>query len=310
MKQDFLWVEKYRPKTVEECILPAGIKNTFLDMQKQGNVPNLLLAGGPGVGKTSVVQALFDSLNCDYTIIPASTKGNIDTLRTEITSFASSMSFKGKRKYVILDEADYLTHVTQPALRNVMNEFARNCGFVLTVNYLNKIIEPLQSRCSVIEFNIPKNDKPKLAREFFLRVQDILNHEGIQYNKEALATVINKYFPDWRRILNELQRYSVSGNIDTGILSLHTVSIQELVDYLKLKNFTKVRQWIAENLNNDQQVIFRTFYDESKEFFTLEYIPELVVILAKYQHYGAFSLDAEINLAAAMTEIMVTANWK
>ncbi len=226
MKEEFLFVEKYRPKTIEECILPIGIKTTFLNMQKQGEVPNLLLAGGPGVGKTSVVQALFENLQCDYTIIPASIKGNIDTLRNEIASFASSMSFKGKRKYVILDEADYLTHATQPALRNVMNDFARNCGFVLTVNYLNKIIVPLQSRCSVIEFNIPKEDRPELAKDFFYRVRYILDEENVKYNKSVLVAVIEKYFP--LQVLEDVNPRLVNTIHSTG----HLISTQSFKDFL------------------------------------------------------------------------------
>ena len=306
----FLWTEKYRPKTVADCILPDSIKTTFQEFVKQGSIPNLLLVGNAGTGKTSVARAMLEELNCDYVVINGSLNGQIEDLRTTIMGYASSVSFKGGRKYIILDEADYLTHHTQPALRNFMEEFSKNCGFILTANYRNKIIEPLQSRCSVIEFQISKDEAPKLAMTFMKRVQMILENEKVVYDKTAVIALIKKHFPDWRRVLNELQRYSVTGKIDAGVMAnFRADSIKELIGYMKKKDFTNVRKWVGENLNNDEELIYRELYDTASSLFQPAYIPELVLILAKYMYQAGFSVDPEINFTAAMVEIMMTSQW-
>jgi DNA polymerase III delta prime subunit len=280
-------------------------------MVQQGNVPNLLLVGPSGTGKTTVARAVLEELDADYVLINGSLKGNIDTLRTDISNYASTVSFNGGRKYVILDEADHLTYATQPALRNFMEQFARNCGFVLTANYPNKIIEPLHSRSAVIAFNISKNDAPHLAAQFLKRVTEILNGEKVSFSKDAVVAIINRYFPDWRRMLNELQRYSVVGQIDESVVSrLSDSSIKDLMQALKDKSFTKVRRWASENLNNDQDTLYWLFYNDAYEYFSPQYVPELVLTLAKYQYQGGFSRNPEINFVAAMTEIMVMATWK
>lgn len=249
MLEDYLFVEKYRPKRVVDTILPCDLKNTFQGFVDSGNIPNLTLAGNAGVGKTTVARAMLEELGCDYIIINGSMNGNIDTLRNEILQFASSVSLTGGRKYVILDEADYLNpNSTQPSLRNFMEEFSKNCGFILTCNYKNRIIPPLQSRALVIDFNIPKKEMAKLAAQFMKRVDVILKTENIEYDKHAVAAVIQKFFPDWRRVLNELQRYSVNGKIDTGILTnFETVSVKEVLQYCKDKNLEGIRKWIHEN---------------------------------------------------------------
>lgn len=302
-----LWVERYRPKTVAETILPADLKATFQQFVDNKSVPNLILAGPAGVGKTTIAKAMLEQLECDYIIINGSLNGNIDTLRNEILNFASSVSLMGGRKYVILDEADYLNaNSTQPALRNFMEEFSKNCGFILTCNFVNRLIEPLHSRCSVINFKIEKKQMPKLAMEFMKRVQQILDKELIEYEDKVVAEVITKHFPDWRRVLNELQRYSATGKIDSGILSnLEEVSIKELIKHMKDKDFTNVRKWIGQNSDSDQVSLFRTLYSTASEHIQRGSIPQLVLILGKYQYQSAFVADPEINLAACMVEIMV-----
>lgn len=310
--ENFLWVEKYRPRTISDCILPSDLKQTFEQFISQGNVPNLLLAGKPGVGKTTVARALLEQLKADYMVINGSMNGNIDTLRVEIKNFASSVSLMGGRKYVILDEADYLNaNSTQPALRNFMEEFSRNCGFILTCNYKNRIIEPLQSRCGVIDFKISGKDAPKLAKQFHMRVAKILEMEGVAFDNAVVAQLISKHFPDWRRILNELQRYGVNGKIDAGILSrLDDIGIATLVDDMKAKNYSNVRKWVGENSDVDCNVLFRKFYDEAAAMFKPQSVPQLVLILADYQYKAAFVADPEINLAACMAEIMVQCEFK
>jgi DNA polymerase III delta prime subunit len=312
MNSDFLWVEKYRPKTIADTILPAQLKATFQQFVDQKNIPNLILAGSAGVGKTTVARAMLEELGCDYIIINGSLNGNIDTLRNDIQSFASAVSLSGGRKYVILDEADYLNaNSTQPALRNFMEEFSRNCGFILTCNYSNRIIAPLHSRCSVIDFKISKADIAKLASQFFKRVTGILDAEKVEFDKGTVAEIINKFYPDWRRVLNELQRYSATGSIDTGILvNLEKVSIDELLDHMKNKNYTAVRAWVGKNLDNDQTGIFRTLYDSSADFITPRSIPQLVQILSQYQYQAAFAADQEINMAACLAEIMINCEFK
>ena len=253
MLEEFLWVEKYRPKTIEEVILPVELKQTFQQFVDQKNIPNLILSGSSGVGKTTVARAMLEQLGCDYIIINGSMNGNIDTLRNEILNFASSVSLSGGRKYVILDEADYLNpNSTQPALRNFMEEFSKNCGFILTCNFKNRIIEPLHSRCSVIDFKITKKDMAKLANHFFKRVHNILEIENVEFDKQVVAEIIQKFFPDWRRVINELQRYSATGKIDSGILTnLQQTSIKELIDMIKDKNYTNMRKWVKNNLDTD-----------------------------------------------------------
>ena len=312
MNEEFLWVEKYRPNTVADTILPEELKQTFQQFVDQGNIPNLLLTGGAGVGKTTIARAMLEELDCDYIVINGSMNGNIDTLRNDILTFASSVSLQGGRKYVILDEADYLKpQSTQPALRNFMEEFSKNCGFILTCNFKNRIIDPLHSRCSVIEFKIANNDKPAMAQQMFKRVLNILKSEDIEYDQEAVVEVITKYFPDNRRTLNELQRYSVTGKIDSGILSnFKETSLNSLVDFLKEKNFTGVRKWVAENTDVDQSELYRQIYDTCSQYLQNASVPQLVLILADYQYKAAFVADNEINTTACLTEIMVNCEFK
>jgi DNA polymerase III delta prime subunit len=311
MKDDFLWVEKYRPHKIEDCILPESLKATFSEFVKQGNIPNLLLTGSQGTGKTTVARAMCEELGLDYIEINGSMNGGIDTLRTEIKNFASTISFTGTRKMVILDEADYLNaQSTQPALRNFMEEFSKNCGFILTCNFKNRIIEPLHSRCSIIEFKIPSSQKPKLAAQFHKRACGILEQEGIEFDKAVVAEVITKHFPDWRRVLNELQRYSVTGKIDSGILSnLGEENFKGLVDLLKNKRFNDMRKWVAENLDTEPTAFFRKFYDLSSTYMKPNSIPQLVLLLGRYQYQSAFVADQEINTVAFLTEVMVDAEW-
>ena len=309
---EFLWVEKYRPKTIDDCILPEGLKQTFRQFVINGEISNLLLTGTAGVGKTTVAKAMLEQIGADYIVINGSMNGNIDTLRNDIQQFASSVSFTGGRKYVILDEADYLNaNSTQPALRNFMEEFSRNCGFILTCNFKHRIIEPLHSRCSVVEFRISKEDLPKLAVQFFKRTVGILAKEGVEYDKAVVADLINRHVPDWRRVLNELQRYSVNGKIDSGIfVNLSDDSFKSLVGYVKAKNFTEMRKWVGENSDTDTTGLFRKFYDLAYQYIKPTSIPELVLIIAKYQYQDAFVVDHEINLAAFLTECMINIEFQ
>lgn len=307
MREEFLWVEKYRPKAIDDCILPQELKETFNSFVSKGEIPNLILCGTAGVGKTTVARAMLEQIDADYIVINGSMNGNIDTLRTEIMQFASTVSFSGGRKYVILDEADYLNaNSTQPALRNFMEEFSKNCGFILTCNFVNRIIDPLHSRCSVINFNISKNDLPKLAAGFFKRVIGILNNEKVEFDKAVVAELVNKHVPDWRRVINELQRYSHNGKIDAGIfVNLGEESFKTLIGFLKAKNFSEIRKWVAENADSDSSSLFRKLYDSAYIHVKPSSIPELVLILADYQYKAAFVADNEINLVAALTQIMV-----
>lgn len=311
-RTDFLWTEKYRPQTIDEAILPADLTATFQQFVNDREVPNLLLTGRAGVGKTTAAKAVLNQLGCDYIVINGSLNGNIDTLRNEIQSFASSVSFTGGRKYVILDEADYLNpNSTQPALRNFMEEFAKNCGFILTCNYRNRIIPELHSRCSVVEFKIPNAEKPKLASRFYKRMVDVLTAEHIEFDSKALAGVVEKHFPDFRRTLNELQRYAATGKIDTGILAnIQETSLKELIAALKKKEFSTVRKWVAENSDIDPTTLFRRFYDSANEVMKTSSIPQLVLILADYQYKQAFVADHEINMVAFLTEVMVECEFK
>jgi DNA polymerase III delta prime subunit len=309
--EHLLWVEKYRPAKIEDCILPDGIKETFQEFVKRKEIPNLLLSGTAGVGKTTVAKALCNEVGCDYIIINGSDESGIDVLRNKIKNYASSVSLMGGRKVVIIDEADYLNpNSTQPALRGAIEEFASNCSFIFTCNFKNRIIDPIHSRCSVIDFKI-NGSKPKLAAQLFKRVENILSQEGVTYDKEVVAAVITKHFPDNRRILNELQRYSVAGTIDKGILaSVSDIQLADLLRALKEKDFASARKWVTNNLDNDPARIFRKLYDSLYESLKPQSVPQLVLILAKYQYQAAFVADSEINLIACLTEIMVDCEFK
>ena len=310
--EDFLWVEKYRPKTIRDCILPDELKKTFGLFVQDKHIPNMILSGGPGVGKTTVAKAMIDEIGSTYMMINGSEESGIDVLRTKIKNFASTVSLEGGRKYLIIDEADYLNpQSTQPALRGFMEEFHKNCGFILTCNFKNRLIPPLHSRCSVVDFIIPNEQKPKLASRFFARVGDILNSEGVKFDPKAVTELMNKLFPDWRRVLNELQRYSASGQIDAGVLvNLSENNLNELYGHLKDKNITEVRKWIVNNLDNDPVRIFRRIYDSLYDYLDSSTIPHAVVILGEYQFKSAFVADQEINLLAFFTELMGQVKFK
>ena len=310
--ETFLWVEIYRPKDIESCVLPKNLKDTLNDFVSEGNVPNLILSGTSGVGKTTAAKVILDEMGSTHMMINGSEESGIDVLRTKIKNFASTVSLHGGRKYLILDEADYLNpQSTQPALRGFMEEFHNNCGFILTCNYKNRLIPPLHSRCSVVDFSIPNSEKQQLAAEFMQRVMAILEYEKVIYDKRVVAEVINKYFPDWRRVLNELQRYSVSGRIDAGILvDIAEVNIKELMNSMKNKEFTNVRKWVVNNLDNDTVRLFRRIYDSLYDYVDGSSIPHVVVILGEYQYKSAFVADQEINLMACFTEIMARAKFK
>ena len=310
--ETFLWVELYRPKDIESCVLPNSLKNTLTDFINEGNIPNLILSGTSGVGKTTAAKAMLDELGSTYMMINGSEESGIDVLRTKIKNFASTVSLHGGRKYIILDESDYLNpQSTQPALRGFMEEFHKNCGFIFTCNYKNRMIEPLHSRCSVIDFTIPKSEKPNLASEFMKRMVSILQNENVEYDKKVLVEVIQRHFPDWRRILNELQRYSISGKIDAGILvDMAEINIKEVMKFMKEKEFTNVRRWVVNNLDMDSVRLFRSIYDNLYTFLDHSSIPHVVCILAEYQHKAAFAADQEINLLACLTEIMARGKFK
>ena len=311
---DFIWVEKYRPKTIDDCILPENIKKTFREFLNKGEIPNMLLAGPPGVGKTTVAKALCNELGVDYYVINGSDEGRfLDTVRTNAKNFAStvSLSSDAKHKIIIIDEADNTTSDVQLLLRASIEEFSKNCRFIFTCNYKNKIIEPLHSRCAVIEFSIKGKEKQEIAAAFFQRLNFILDEERCEADKKVLVELINKHFPDWRRILNECQRYSVGGKIDSGILAAFSdVAIDELIKNLKEKNFSEVRKWVNSNMDNDITVLLRRIYDNLYTSLVPSTIPAAVLVLAKYQYQAAFVADQEINMLACLTEIMVECKFK
>ena len=311
---DFIWVEKYRPKTIEECILPESIKKTFSEFLNKGEIPNMLLAGPPGVGKPTVAKALCNELGVDYYVINGSDEGRfLDTVRNNAKNFAStvSLSSEAKHKVIIIDEADNTGNDVQLLLRAFIEEFASNCRFIFTCNYKNKILEPLHSRCAVIEFGIKGKEKQEIAAQFFKRINFILDAERCEADKKVLAQLINKHFPDWRRVLNELQRYSVSGKIDSGILAAFSdIAVNDLIKNLKTKNFAEVRKWVVANMDNDSSVLFRRIYDSLYESLIPNTIPAAVLVIAKYQYQVAFVADQEINMLACLTEIMVECEFK
>jgi DNA polymerase III delta prime subunit len=312
MRTDFLWVEQYRPKTIDDCILPTSLKTLFTSFIKKGELTNLLLSGTPGIGKTTVAKVICDQLNCDSIMINGSEEGGIDVLRNKIKNFASTVSLSGGKKVVILDEADYLNpQSTQPALRGFIEEFHTNCRFILTCNFKNRIIEPLHSRFSNIEFRISPKDKPRLASKLFERAIFILKEQNVNYEEKVLAELIKKYFPDFRKVINELQRYSVSGSIDAGILvNISNENLKSLMAHLKSKDFGNMRKWVINNLDNDPVRIFRSIYDNLYETLQPETIPHAVLILADYQYKSAFVADQELNFVACLTELMSQVKFK
>jgi DNA polymerase III delta prime subunit len=310
MSQDFLWVEKYRPQTIEECILPEHLKKTFKEMVSVGELQNMMFTGTAGLGKTTVAKALCNELDLDYLLINGSEEGNIDTLRGKIKNFATTVSLTGGKKVVILDEADYLNpQSTQPALRGFIEQFSDNCRFILTCNFKNRIIEPLHSRCGVYEFNTSKKDLVSLADQFFKRLKTILTNEGIEFNAEQIAPHIIKHAPDWRRVINEIQRRSVLG-FDVGSGSDLSGSFESLFGFLKEKDFKSMRRWVVDNIDIDATAIFRGIYDQMNDKVKPQSIPQLVITLADYQYKNAFVSDHELNIVACLTEVMANVDFK
>jgi DNA polymerase III delta prime subunit len=314
MSENFLWVERYRPKKVEDCILPEDTKKTFLDFINKGEIPNLLLSGPPGIGKTTIAKALCEQLGADYYVINGSDEGRfLDTVRNQAKNFASTVSLQGngRHKVIIVDESDNTTSDVQLLLRANIEAFYNNCRFIFTCNYKNKIIEPLHSRCAVIDFTIKGKQKAQLAGAFFKRLQTILDQERIEYDQKVLAELVSKHFPDFRRVLNECQRYATGGKIDTGILaSFSDISVNELIKNLKEKNFPEVRKWVVSNLDNDATSLLRRIYDACYDALVPSSIPAAVLVIAKYQYQCAFVADQEINLLAALTELMCECEFK
>jgi len=309
---EFLWVEKYRPQTIKDCILPVSLKKSFEDMVAKGEPQNLLLAGSAGTGKTTVARALCNDIGVDNIIINCSENGNIDTLRTDIRQFASTVSLSESKKTVILDEFDYSNAQSiQPALRGAIEEFSNNCRFIITCNYKNRIIQPIHSRCTCIDFAISSSDKPEIAKQLLDRCEFILTNEKVKYDKKVLSQLIIKHFPDFRRIINELQRYSASGVIDAGILAnLKDIEIKTLISSMKIRDFSGVRKWVVNNLDNSQTELFRKIYDSLYDSLVPSSVPEAVLVLAEYQYKSGFVADQEINTVACMTELMMRCEFK
>ena len=312
MSEHMLWVEKYRPQTIEDCILNDNLKKTFQEFVNKKEIPNLLLCGTAGVGKTTVARALCNEIGCDYIIINGSDENGVDAVRNKIKNYASSMSLTGGRKVIILDEADYLTPEAQAGLRGAIEEFSENCSFIFTCNFKARLIDALHSRCSVIDFSLKGDEKVKMATQMFKRLTNILTQEGIEYDKQVLAKIVERYFPDYRRTLNELQRYSTAGNIDAGVLSqVNDVrKLDELIRTIKEKDFSAMRKWVVLNSDVDPSRVFRNIYDALTEYLKSDSIPAAIVTLAKYQYQAAFVADQEINLVACLTELMVECEVK
>lgn len=308
--EHLLWTEKYRPQTVGDCILPERLKKPFQEYVNQKQIPNLLLSGGAGVGKTTIAKAMCNEIGCDFMVINGSDESGIDVFRNKIKNYASSMSLSGGRKVIIIDEADYLNpNSTQPALRNAIEEFASNCSFIFTCNYKTRIIEPLHSRCAVIDFALKNGENAKMASAFFKRVQSILRSEKVEFEDAVVAELIKKHFPDNRRIINELQRYSQFGKIDTGILSqIGNIQIAEIIKFVAAKDFGAIRKWVATS-GVDANTVFRQIYDALYDSVKPQSIPQAVLILADYQYKNAFVADTEINLVACLTELMVNCEF-
>ena len=307
MSESLLWVEKYRPRTIEDCILPETIKKTLRDVVSQNKIPNMMFTGTSGIGKTTAARAICNETQADYLIINGSDEGRmIDTLRTKLTQFCSTISLSGSRKVVIIDEADYMNaDSVQPAMRNFTERFADNCSFIFTCNYKNRIIEPIHSRCAVIDFSLKNGEKQVIAARFMKRVEGILTDESIDYDKEVIAKLVLKHFPDFRRVLNELQRYSTSGEINSGVLAnIKEMNLKELIDSLREKNFSKMRQWVVANVDNDPATVYRKIYDELYNVVDKGSIPQAVLTIAEYQYKSAFVADQEINLVACLVELM------
>ena len=310
MSKEFLWCEKYRPKTVEDTILDPKLKTTFQKIVETGEIPNMMFTGTAGLGKTTVAKAICNELGLDYIVVNGSEEGNIDTLRGKIKQFASSVSLSGGYKVVILDEADYLNpQSTQPALRGFIEEFSKNCRFILTCNFKNRIIEPLHSRCGVYEFNTTKKQMAQLCSQFMKRLQNILEKEKVEYNNDVLGGLIMKYAPDWRRILNEAQRGSIGGTINSSVLITDNSQYSDLYKHVKDKDFKKMRQWVVNNMDVEPASVFRGIYDSMEEYVDPASIPQLVLILADYQHKNAFVADHELNLVACLTECMANVKF-
>ena len=311
MANDFLWVEKYRPRKVADTILPHQLKDTFQKVVDEGTIPNMLFSGSAGLGKTTIARAICNELDVDYIVINGSEEGNIDTLRGKIKQFASTVSLSGGYKVVILDEADYLNpQSTQPALRGFIEEFSNNCRFILTCNFKNRIIEPLHSRCGVYEFNTTKKDLAGLAAQFMKRMKSILEEEGVSYEEMAVADLIMKFAPDWRRVINECQRYSLTGFIDSGVTkNLTDDNYDSLFKLLKEKDFKKMRTWVANNIDTDAAAIFRAVYDRAVAKVKPESLPQLILILADYQYKNSFVADHELNVVACLTEVMANVEF-